>query len=97
MIATILRQTPVDRRARVTAWRQLSDILAQRGNQLGHDDIRRALHALAVLRPNVPEAVRRDCARAIARHGAESRGRPIESARHSLGVSGRRPPSPLGH
>lgn len=69
MIATILRQAPVDRRARVTAWRQLSDILAQRGNQLGHDDIRRALHALAVLRPNVPEAVRRDCARAIARHG----------------------------
>ncbi|MGV3729414.1 MAG: histidine kinase dimerization/phospho-acceptor domain-containing protein [Sphingopyxis sp.] len=69
MIATILRQAPVDRRARVTAWRQLSDILAQRGNQLGHDDIHRALHALAVLRPNVPEAVRRDCARAIARHG----------------------------
>lgn len=69
MIATILRQAPVDRRARVTAWRQLSDILAQRGNQLGDDDIRRALHALAVLRPHVPEAVRRDCARAIARHG----------------------------
>ncbi len=69
MIATILRQAPVDRRARVTAWRQLSDILAQRGNQLGDGDIRRALHALAVLRPHVPEAVRRDCARAIARHG----------------------------
>ncbi|WP_338425514.1 histidine kinase dimerization/phospho-acceptor domain-containing protein [Sphingopyxis kveilinensis] len=69
MIATILRQAPADRRARVTAWRQLSDILAQRGNQLGDDDIRRSLHALAVLRPQVPEAVRRDCARAIARHG----------------------------
>jgi len=69
MIATILRQAPADRRARVTAWRQLSDILAQRGNQLGEDDIRRSLHALAVLRPHVPEAVRRDCARAIARHG----------------------------
>lgn len=69
MIATILRQAPADRRARVNAWRQLSDILAQRGNQLGDDDIRRALHALAVLRPQVPEAVRRDCARAIARHG----------------------------
>ncbi len=69
MIATILRQEPADRRARVTAWRQLSDILAQRGNQLGEDDIRRSLHALAVLRPHVPETVRRDCARAIARHG----------------------------
>ena len=69
MIATILRQAPADRRASITAWRQLSDILAQRGNQLGDEDIRRSLHALAVLRPRVPEAVRRDCARAIARHG----------------------------
>ena len=69
MIATILRQAPADRRTRVTAWRQLSDILAQRGNQLAEDDIRRSLHALAVLRPHVPEAVRRDCARALARHG----------------------------
>lgn len=69
MIATILRQTPADRRARIAAWRQLSDILAQRGNQLDDDDVRRALHALAVLRPEVPEKVRRDCARALARHG----------------------------
>jgi signal transduction histidine kinase len=68
MIATILRQAPADRRASIAAWRQLSDILAQRGNQLGDDDIRRALHALALLRPRVPESVRRDCARAIARH-----------------------------
>ncbi|MBJ7500596.1 MAG: sensor histidine kinase [Sphingopyxis sp.] len=69
MIATILRQAPADRRASIAAWRQLSDILAQRGNQLGDEDIRRSLHALAVLRPRVPESVRRDCARAIARHG----------------------------
>jgi signal transduction histidine kinase len=69
MIATILRQAPADRRASIVAWRQLTDILAQRGNQLGDDDIRRSLHALAVLRPRVPESVRRDCARAIARHG----------------------------
>jgi hypothetical protein len=69
MIATILRQAPADRRASITAWRQLSDILAQRGNQLGDDDIRRTLHALAMLRPRVPESIRRDCARAIARHG----------------------------
>ncbi|MDT7528260.1 HAMP domain-containing sensor histidine kinase [Sphingopyxis sp. SE2] len=69
MIATILRQAPADRRASITAWRQLSDILAQRGNQLDDDDIRRSLHALAVLRPRVPESVRRDCARALAPHG----------------------------
>lgn len=69
MITTILRQAPADRRASIAAWRQLSDILAQRGNQLRDGDIRRSLHALAVLRPQVPENVRRDCARAIARHG----------------------------
>lgn len=69
MIATILRQAPADHRASIAAWRQLSDILAQRGNQLDDDDIRRSLHALAVLRPRVPESVRRDCARAIAKHG----------------------------
>ncbi|MBN8845204.1 MAG: HAMP domain-containing histidine kinase [Sphingomonadales bacterium] len=69
MIATILRQAPKDRRGTVAAWRQISDILAQRGNQLGDDDIRRSFHALAVLRPEVPEKVRRECAQAIARHG----------------------------
>ena len=69
MIATILRQAPKDRRASIAAWRQISDILAQRGNQLGDDDIRRSLHALAVLRPEIPEKVRRDCAEAIAHHG----------------------------
>jgi signal transduction histidine kinase len=69
MIATILRQAPRDPRARIAAWRQLSDILAQRGNQLPDDDIRRSLHALAILRPKVPEKIRRDCALAIARHG----------------------------
>jgi hypothetical protein len=69
MIATILRQAPVDRRASIAAWRQLTDILAQRGNQLDTTDIRRAFHALAVLRRDVPEKVRRDCAVAVARHG----------------------------
>ena len=69
MIATILRQAPADRRAGIAAWRQISDILAQRGNQLSDDDVRRALHALVLLRPQVPEKVRRDCALAIARHG----------------------------
>lgn len=69
MIATILRQTPADRRAGISAWRQLTDILAQRGNQLDDGDIRRSLHALAVLRPQVPENIRRDCAQAVTRHG----------------------------
>ena len=69
MIATILRHAPRDGRASVAAWRQLSDILAQRGNQLAGADIRRAFHALAVLRPKIPENVRRSCAGAIARHG----------------------------
>lgn len=69
MIATILRQAPKDRRANIAAWRQISDILAQRGNQLDDGDIRRSLHALAVLRSDIPEKVRRDCAQSIARHG----------------------------
>ena len=63
MIATILRQAPRDGRASIAAWRQLSDILAQRGNQLASDDVRRAFHALALLRPQVPEKIRRDVPR----------------------------------
>lgn len=69
MIATILRQTPGDERAGIAAWRQLTDILAQRGNQLSDEDIHRSLHALAVLRAKVPERVRRDCAEAVAQRG----------------------------
>lgn len=69
MIATILRQAPADRRAGIAAWRQLTDILAQRGNLLGDDDIRRSFRALSVLRSEVPENIRRDCAQAVARHG----------------------------
>lgn len=69
MIATILRQEPTDRRSCIVAWRQLSDILAQRGNQLDNGSIHKALHALAVLRSRVPETVRRETAEAIARHG----------------------------
>jgi signal transduction histidine kinase len=66
MIATIMRQSPADDRTRSAAWRQLSDILAQRGNQLGENDVRRALHALALLRTRVGEAVRRDTAVTLA-------------------------------
>lgn len=66
MIATIMRQSPADDRTRSAAWRQLSDILAQRGNQLAESDVRRALHALALLRTRVGEAVRRDTAITLA-------------------------------
>ncbi len=66
MIATIMRQKPADDRTRSAAWRQLSDILAQRGNQLAESDVRRALHALALLRPKVGEGVRRDTAATLA-------------------------------
>ena len=66
MIATIMRQSPANDRTRSAAWRQLSDILAQRGNQLAETDVRRALHALALLRTRVGEAVRRDTAVTLA-------------------------------
>lgn len=68
MIATIFRQNPADERARGAAWRQLSDILAQRGHQLSAADVRRALCGLALLRPQVPERVRLETARALAAH-----------------------------
>jgi signal transduction histidine kinase len=68
MLATIFRQTPADARSRGAAWRQLADILAQRGKQLSDSDARRALHGLALLRPQVSETVRRETAGALASH-----------------------------
>lgn len=68
MIATIFRQQPADDRLRGAAWRQLSDILAQRGGQLSDSDVRKSLHALAWLRPQVAERVRRETALALADH-----------------------------
>lgn len=68
MIATIFRQQPADDRLRSAAWRQLSDILAQRGGQLSDSDVRKSLHALAWLRPQVAERVRRETGRALADH-----------------------------
>ncbi|MEY4270898.1 MAG: hypothetical protein RLZZ58_2114, partial [Pseudomonadota bacterium] len=67
MIATVLRQVPGDEKGRVTAWRQLTDILAQRGEQMSAPVASRALHALAYLRPMVPEQVRKASAFSIAR------------------------------
>lgn len=68
MIATIFRQVPADERTRTAAWRQLSDILAQRGNQLSESDVRRSLHALAMLRPQISDRVRLETAQSIAAH-----------------------------
>lgn len=68
MLATIFRQAPADQRTRTAAWRQLADILAQRGNQLSESDARHALHGLALLRPQVSETVRRDTGQALASH-----------------------------
>lgn len=69
MIATILQREPQDLRESIAVWRQLSDIVAQRGMQLNQAEIYRSLHALARLRTKVPEYVRRDTALSVARHG----------------------------
>jgi signal transduction histidine kinase len=69
MIATILQRDPQSTRECVAVWRQLGDILAQRGMQLSDEEIHRSLYALAGLRSKIPENVRRDSALSIARHG----------------------------
>lgn len=68
MIATIFRQAPADERTRSAAWRQISDILAQRGKQLSDSDVRRSLHALAMLRSKTSDRVRRETAQALSSH-----------------------------
>lgn len=68
MLTTVFRQVPADARTRAAAWRQLSDILAQRGNQLSESDARRSLHGLALLRSQIPEHVRRETADALSSH-----------------------------
>lgn len=69
MIATILQREPQSMRECVAVWRQLGDILAQRGTQLSDAEIHRSLRALASLRSKVPENIRRDSALSVARHG----------------------------
>lgn len=69
MIATILQREPQSVRECVAVWRQLGDILAQRGMQLTDGEIQRSLRALAALRSKVPENIRRDSALSVARHG----------------------------
>jgi hypothetical protein len=69
MIATILQREPQNLRESIAVWRQLSDIVAQRGMQLNQAEIYQSLHALARLRLQVPENIRRDTALSVASHG----------------------------
>lgn len=69
MIATILDRQTRTVKERIAMWRQLSDILAQRGAQLHRMDAHRALRALASFRSDVPEYIRRDSALSVAQHG----------------------------
>lgn len=69
MIATILQREPQNLRESIAVWRQLSDIVAQRGMQLNQAEIYQTLHALARLRLQVPENIRRDTALSVASHG----------------------------
>ncbi len=69
-LATVLAR-PADRPAdRVAHWRQLLDLLAQRGAEPDTNLSREAFARLGLLRPDVPLAVRQETARAFA-------GRPI--------------------
>ena len=67
MIETVLQQPLATARDRVGAWRQLTDILAQRGDRLPLDIAARGLRALAVLRDSIPVPIRRATAAAVAR------------------------------
>lgn len=69
MIATILQRDPQNLRECIAMWRQLSDIVAQRGMQLNQYEIQQSLRTLARLRNKVPEHVRRDTALSVAHHG----------------------------
>lgn len=67
MIETVLQQPLATARDRIGAWRQLTDILAQRGDRLPLDIAARGLRALAVLRDSIPVPIRRATAAAVAR------------------------------
>lgn len=69
MISTILQREPQSLRDKIAVWRQLSDILAQRGMQLADAEILQSFQLLASLRSTVPEHVRRNTAVSVARHG----------------------------
>ncbi len=69
MIATILQRDPQSLRECIAMWRQLSDIVAQRGMQLNQSEIQQSLRTLARLRNKVPEQVRSDTALSVAHHG----------------------------
>lgn len=69
MISTILQRDPESLRDKIDVWRQLSDILAQRGMQLSSEEILQSFQLLASLRSKVPEHIRRTTAVSVARHG----------------------------
>ena len=69
-LATVLARPAERPTDRVAHWRQLLDLLAQRGAEPDTDSSREAFARLRLLRPIVPLAIRQETARALA-------GRPI--------------------
>jgi transposase len=65
MIDTILALAPGDQPARVMAWRQLVDIVAQVGDRLDPAMRAAAFEQIAALRATVPNAVRRQAAASL--------------------------------
>lgn len=68
MLATVLAQPLTTAAARVTAWRQVVDLLGQRRAAAGDPAGDRAYDLLRALRDEVPAAIRAEAARALAGH-----------------------------
>ncbi len=67
MIDTVLRADPASENQQATAWSQLSDLLAQKGDEISSELVSAALTRLSELKRRVPLAHRTATARAIAR------------------------------
>jgi hypothetical protein len=66
MIATILAQPEAHAPAKAAKWRQLVDVLAQRGNNFGDEEAAdEALGWLRAVRPQVPTGTRREIAASL--------------------------------
>lgn len=65
-LETVLKIDPEQESGRVSIWRQLIDMLAQSGHTLSQEAAHKAFLALAMLRPNVPLAVRAASVRPLA-------------------------------
>ena len=68
LIATISSDSFSESSALVAAWRDISDILAQRGNQLPESEAKHGIRILSVLRESIPEKIRLSVADSIAHH-----------------------------